>query len=439
MFNISKDTQLQGTHIIKFIEMFKMQHLPRLQKLNKYYLGQNDIKNRVFADLSKPNNRIAHSWGNYITDSMTAFFIGEPISYSGEDKDIEQLNYIFNQNDEQDLNSKLAKDASKFGQGFELFYLDESADIKLTTISPMGAIPIYSDTVEDELIYFIRFIENKDILTDQMTTHIWLYSDKSIKYFTLTDGKTLLFQNETFHNFEIVPISIYKNNDDLMGDYESVIDLIDLYDRIESDTANANDYYNDCYLVFTGANLEPEDVIEMKTNRVIEMPEGSTVQFLTKNANDIEQENTKNRIVNDIHKFSKVPNMSDESFANNVSGVAMKYKLLGLENSCSIKERKFKRGLQNRLWLISNILGLKNGTDLQDVRITFTRNIPNNEIEIADMVNKLRGLVSTETLINQLSFVENAKAEMEQLALEQEMNSYKFDFDEEVVDEDEEE
>lgn len=437
MFYINKDTELTAAHIIKFIDAFKLSYLPRLAKLDRYYKNNNDIKQRVFTDTTKPNNKIAHSWGNYITDSMTAFFMGEPISYTGEDKDVEQLKYIFEQNDEQDLNNQLAKDCSIFGVGYELTYLDEIADIRLTKISPLGAIPIFDDTVQNNLLYFIRFIEVKDILTDKTTTHIWLYSNTSIKYYTLTDSQTLLFVEEIPHNFEIIPISIYKNNDDMIGDFEPVIDLIDFYDRLESDTANAFDYYNDCYLVFKGASLDAEDVQQMKENRILEIPEGSEVSFLIKGTENLEQENTKNRTVNDIHKFSKVPNMSDESFANNVSGVAMKYKLLGLENSCSIKERKFKRGIQNRLWLISNILNLKNGTDLQDVKVTFKRNLPGNEVEIANMINSLRGLISSETLINQLTFVENAQEEIEKLKAEQEVNSYADLFKEEVIADDE--
>jgi SPP1 family phage portal protein len=256
-------------------------------------------------------------------------------------------------------------------------------------------------------------------------TDIELYGASNIKYYKRADlSQTLEFISDELHNFNLVPVSIYKNNDDMLGDFELVLDLIDFYDRLESDTANAFDYYNDCYMVFTGATIADEDAKLMKENRLLQMPEGATVSFLTKNAIDTEQENAKNRIVNDIHKFSKVPNMSDENFANNVSGVAMKYKLLGLENTCAIKERKFKRGLQNRLWLISNILNLKTGTALQDIKITFKRNIPQNEQEIATMINSLRGLLSSETLISQLSFVENAKDELEKLQEEQALNSY---------------
>ena len=435
MFYINKDTELTAAHIIKFIEAFKLSYLPRLAKLDRYYKNNNDIKQRTFTDTTKPNNKIAHSWGNYITDSMTAFFMGEPVSYSGNDKDVEILKAVFNENDEQDINSQLAKDCSIYGVAYELAYLDELAQIKLTKSSPLNSIPIYDDTVNSKLLYFIRFNEVKNILTDTTTTLVTLYSNTSIREFRRTDNYYLEPVSDSLHNFNIVPVSIYKNNDDMLGDYELIIDLIDYYDRLESDTANAFDYYNDCYMVFTGATIDDADAQLMKEKRILQVPENCTVTFLTKDAVDVEQENAKNRIVNDIHKFSKVPNMSDENFANNVSGVAMKYKLLGLENVCSIKERKFKRGLQNRLWLISNILTLKTATALQDIKITFKRNIPSNELEVAGMINNLRGLVSNETLISQLSFVENAQEEKEKLDAENKLNSYADLFEDEESEE----
>lgn len=438
IFYINKDTELTAAHIIKFIDAFKLSYLPRLARLDRYYKNNNDIKQRAFTDLTKPNNKIAHSWGNYITDSMTAFFVGEPVSYSGDDADIEVLKAVFDENDEQDINSQLAKDCSIYGAAYELAFIDEYAQIRLTKSSPLNSIPIYDDTVNSKLLYFIRFNEVKNILDDTKITFVTLYSDTSIKEFKRTDSHYLEPVSDKLHNFEIVPVSIYKNNDDMLGDFELVIDLIDFYDRLESDTANAFDYYNDCYMVLEGATIDDADAQAMKEKRMLQMPEGSKVYFLTKDAVDTEQENAKNRIVNDIHKFSRVPNMSDENFANNVSGVAMRYKLLGLENVCAIKERKFKRGLQNRLWLISNILNIKTGTALQDIKITFKRNIPSNELEVANMINNLRGLVSNETLISQLSFIENAQEEKEKLDAENAMNSYATLFDtEEVIADDE--
>ena len=62
-------------------------------------------------------------------------------------------------------------------------------------------------------------------------------------------------------------------------------------------------------------------------------------------------------------------------------------------------------------------------TDIQPV---FTRNKPKNEVELANMVKSLYGILSDETLISILPFVENSKEEIEKRDLEKEntLDSY---------------
>ena len=62
-------------------------------------------------------------------------------------------------------------------------------------------------------------------------------------------------------------------------------------------------------------------------------------------------------------------------------------------------------------------------TDIQPV---FTRNKPKNEVELASMVKNLYGILSDETLISILPFVENSKEEIEKRDLEKEntLDSY---------------
>jgi SPP1 family phage portal protein len=117
--------------------------------------------------------------------------------------------------------------------------------------------------------------------------------------------------------------------------------------------------------------------------------------------------------------------MSDTAFGGNASGVAIKYKTLPMENVVAIKERKFKRGLQRRIELIFNIVALK-GTafDWRAIDIAFTRNLPTNDTEVADMVYKLSGKVSQETLLAQVPFVEDVGAEITRLKDEHEANPF---------------
>ena len=109
--------------------------------------------------------------------------------------------------------------------------------------------------------------------------------------------------------------------------------------------------------------------------------------------------------------------MSDENFASNTSGVAIKYKLIGLEQIRSRKEREFKKGLQRRIELISNILKLKNkaAIDFRDIEIHFTANIPANVVEQAQIVNQLEGVVTQKTLLSLLPFVADPSEEISEI------------------------
>ena len=94
--------------------------------------------------------------------------------------------------------------------------------------------------------------------------------------------------------------------------------------------------------------------------------------------------------------------------------VAIKYKLMSMEHLTGIKESKFKKGLLRRIELASTILSIKTNSLLTytEIKPVFTRNIPANETEIVSIVKQLYGIVSDETLLSLLPFVENAKEEI---------------------------
>ncbi|MCB6567678.1 phage portal protein, partial [Desulfovibrio desulfuricans] len=57
-----------------------------------------------------------------------------------------------------------------------------------------------------------------------------------------------------------------------------------------------------------------------------------------------------------MHFWSSVPNMTDESLGSQLSGVAISYKMWNFEQLVVTKERKFKKALQRRIELITNML-----------------------------------------------------------------------------------
>jgi len=171
----------------------------------------------------------------------------------------------------------------------------------------------------------------------------------------------------------------------------------------------------------------------MKKKRAVMVEADGDVGWVVKTENDTANENYKNRLQKDIHRFSNTPNLTDEAFAGNLSGVALQFKLWGLEQNASQKERKFKRALQRRLELIMNVLGIKGKDfDWRDINIVFTRNMPMNVPDIVDMVVKLKGIISDKTLFSLLPFVEDPDEEIE-------MMDQSIDLDEIDLSEDDEE
>ena len=375
------------------------------------------------SDTSKPNNKIANAYASYITDTLVGYFIGEPITYTANDDVLLQdLQMILEHNDEADENAELAKNASIYGVAYEMLYLSEEDNmIRFKSLNPKEVIPIFDKTVEQNLLAVMRYYEDYDYVEDNTYTIVEVIDATQVRRYKLNTGLSLL--EEYPHYFSMVPVAIFKNNEEESGDFERVISLIDAYDKMQSDSLNDFEYFVDAYLALYGFTADSEDVAQMKENRVLLMDEGTSAEWLIKQINDAYVENMKNRLDKDIHKFAKCPNMSDQEFASNASGIAIKFKLLGTENLVSIKERKFKRGLQQRFELMSMINNvLREGFDWRAIDINFTRNIPSNDTEIANMVNTLKDIVSEQTLLAQIPFVDDVQTELEKLKQEREEN-----------------
>lgn len=427
MIKLNADVVLTPAIIKKLIDLHRQQEVPRLVKLENYYQAKNDILNRVMADTTKPNNKIANPYASYITDTLTGYFMGEPITYSSLDtKVLETLNLIFEYNDEADENVELARAASIYGVAYEMLYVDEDGAVRFKRLDSKECIPIYDDTIENELLYFIRYYKEYDIVNDKNFLYIEVIDKtKTTRYKANELGGDMVVFEEIPHYFGLVPIAIYKNNEDESGDFEHVISLIDAYDKLESDSLNDFEYFCDAYLKLSGLDADADDIAKMKENRVLLMDKDSDAEWLIKDEQDGTIENMKIRVDRDIYRFSKCPNLSDENFAANASGVAIKYKLVGTENLVAVKERKFKRGLQRRLELLSVVQGIKlESFDWRAIDIIFTRNLPSNDVEIASMVSQLSNIVSTETLLGQIPFVTDVQAEMKRLEKEKEANPF---------------
>ena len=422
---LNRDTEIT-TDVVKYILEQHKNESARIKLLQRYYNNENDIMNRQYNNGNKPKNKLSNPYASYITNTATGYFLGKPVSYKNIDK-YEAIDNAFTYNDEADNNTTLAKNASVCGYAIEMMYADEEANVRFTSLDPSQCAIVYDNSLQENILLAVRYYDEKVIGQDKAITHVEVYSKDSISYYIL-DGEDVTFKDEVEHFFLDVPVSVYPNNDELYGDFEKVKSLIDAYDKTQSDSANDFEMFTHAMLVISGYLIDDEDEKDVNEKYIINFQDGTgKAEYLIKNIQDSALENYKNRIDNDIHRFSGVPNMSDSEFSNNASGVALSYKLMSLENVVGIKEAKFKKGLMRRIELMCNFLKIKTNNEMAytDIQPTFTRNKPFNDVEIADTMQKLVGILSDETILALSPYIDDVQAELERKKDEQ-----KMDFDE---------
>lgn len=398
--------------------------IKRLDRLDAYYRGEHDIKDRQIQGELAPNNKITNNYPKYITDTACGYVLGNPIVYKDSGKqDLTGLQEYFKSIDIDTHDAELEKDLSVFGVGYELLYMDKDARPKLSLMDPRSAFVVYDDTVECNPLfgatYYPQYGEDGTITK----TVIKVYTEaKELTYTADGDSlnsmsfSTLSFVDEKAHYFNGVPLLQYWNNEEGMGDFEGVLSQVDAYNILQSDRINDKERFVDAILLLVNAELETEAARKLIRERILQLPaENADARYITKTLNETETQVLANSIKDDIHKFSHTPDFTDENFSGNTSGVAMAYKLLSLENLAKVKERFFKSGLRERLKLLSNINAIKGQAKLNvdTINIVMNRTLPVNELETAQMISLLKDTVSLETLLSKLPFIENTEQEAE--------------------------
>ena len=425
MFLLNTTEELTTERICEYIKMHRNNLSARYQRLEDYYKGKHDILHRQPKHRDDPCNNVVCNYAKYISDIGSGFLIGEPISYQSEDDDLSDLLEWFKSAEVDVQDNDNAEDQSIYGVAYELVYMssNDSPIPKTASIHPSQAFVIYNSTVELKPIAGVYYHETRDTVTQQVNGYdAEISTDTQYMRFHLTADYALDGEVTTEGNpFGMVTLIEIYNNRFLQGDFEQLISLIDGYNKQQSNRIDDKENFVNSLMVLKGQTLgynqdeKSETYRDIKENGVMELTPESDVSFLTRQADQQGDQLLSESLAKDIHKFSYIPDLTDEHFAANVSGVAMQFKLWGLLQLMKKKERYIKEGLRYRIKLFSAILAIKGKkpVDVENVTITITRNLPKNLVELAQVISNLSGICSNETLVAQLPFVEDPEKEVQ--------------------------
>lgn len=429
MFYLDREIELNIELLQKMISKYVVDVEPKLLNYKNYYDGIQAILNKSYTDTTKPCSKTVVNYCRNIADSYCGYLASPGyISYSSEE-DIEEIMDILRYNDYQTEDANFLLDALIYGVAAELMFIDATGQVRFRIIDPRTCFAVYDNSLTGDMIYFVRMYKAND-WDDGNLYAVDVYSDFDIKHYQM-EGKdgALTFISEEPHFFSQCPANVFHLPDQ-KAIYDCVIGLQDSANEVLNAEVDELNYFADAYLVFSGLDVESDDLKSMKELRAFVLPEGASAEWLTKAANDTQVENILKRIQDSIYRIAACPDFSSESFVGGVSsGIAIQYRLTGMETRAAKIAAEMKKALQRRIEIITGIASLKMGEEVfRDINIDFKRNIPEDMTNIINTVNALKGSVSDKTLLGQVPFIDDVNAELEALQAQKEANLALYPF-----------
>ncbi len=390
----------------------------RFKRLSDYYLGHHAVEYRSRTSDTVPNNKLVCNHAKYIVDISKSYLLGNPVTYavsSGYNIDTIKNSYLTQ--DIATVDGALEKQMSIYGKSYELIYTDENSELKSVCLSPANTFMVYDSTVDKRAIYGVHYFKKYDIEGRVSGTEC-MVCDKDAVY-TFASGSDSFANMElkdiTHHYLGDIPMIEYRNNEEEQGDFEQLISLIDAYNVLMSDRVNDKEQFVESFLFLKNIEIDSKQAKKLREERVLMGYDGnSSAQYLSKVMSEADIKVLADDLKQDIHRFAMVPDLSDQQFGTNLSGVAIKYKLMCFEQQIRNKERYFAKALKKRFELYVNYYSLKGSMQYVPVHcidVVFTRNMPVNELEVSQMIQNLSGIATSETLLSQLSFVSDPEEE----------------------------
>ena len=359
---------------------------------------------------------------------------------------IEYMNAMDTYNKVDLENSELYEESLNQGESYELWWTSDKKGLPgglLTAeykIAPNSEILLnYSTDLKKELLSAVHFVEDKEMITADIYYPEFKETWTRKKDGDNASGVWIKSADEVRYPYKIVPVNVFKSNRRSMPYFEAEKSLIDSHDEVLSKSLNEVDRFNASILKL--AKSVTDSFVEAMKKGDISVLDGlgdgeaKWPEYLEKDFAGINEFYTDllDRFERLFHKSIKDPDMTSESFAGgDQSGIAIAFKLIGMEFKASQIETYFSQGLDRRLKLYADVYNASTAAvDVEEYKavIKAKRNIPVDIKAKAEIAQLLTGILSRETLLKFLpkELVDDAEKELELLKKELPGGTVSFD------------
>jgi len=293
--------------------------------------------------------RLVFNFPRKFVDNEICYILGKPVNYvsKSDDPDIITAIDINTCHWDKELNINLRKQSEIFGEAYELNYVNTEGEFSATILTPLNAYVLEDGSAERNVVLALHTFTKK--FDDKKNLDV--YTATEILHYELGDNSnksTLNLIGSHEHIFGRVPVTVCPANNERISGFRDVISLFDAYNALNSDLVNEIADHRNAYLVIENAKIEEEDLLKMKSMGIIQVPQGGKVSWLTKEINDSFVKNELDNIERKIYDMMDEVNFN-ESWSSNTSSLALRNKLLNLENRVAMREAFMEKVIKQRL------------------------------------------------------------------------------------------
>lgn len=437
-----------------------------------------DVECRDKARDGGTEHKLISNYVQVIIDTLVDYMLGKPPIYTVEDPDQDD-----EETEERDIITeyrkkimKLLKDKASMefssllrdmcigGFGSIIVWVDEDGGIDYGEYPVQEIIPVYDGRRRLRLLfrrYEVGVWENGSEVTK---TRLEVYDDRYVTYYTGDSVESLHLDadeaktgNPTEHLAGRIPVVVCQNQ--LPAKYEErvkgygksdlaygVIPLAVAYCHGLSDKANLMEYLQDQYLLLTGVDVDENEVLKMRKARALALKDKeSKAAFIAQSQDDNTIENGLTRMKNDMFDTTNTPRLGD---LNGATATEIKMKYAGLDIKAGKKEPLLIQAFNQFFCILTDLLNVQKlyadgavtgvyetitTPELIEARddlyqaewigVTISRNLPQNNKEIADIVAELADIVPDSFLYELLWFIDDPQKALDEMKAQKEADS----------------
>ncbi|OAA90717.1 phage portal protein [Clostridium coskatii] len=437
--------------------------LPMYMSMQKYYDGHTEAMEKYKMITKRANTKVRCNFIQKFINEEASYCCGNKVTYSSHSSNadvIEDIRLNFKHWKEKH-NKELCKQSLIFNEAYELYYIDSNGLFNSLICTPLDSYILKDDY--SNIILFIRFWTRKfdssgtlyaDVYTTTDIGHYTVIGDEftpiianvlnstnsiiksnnnDINSFSQNAGIGPINNNIDANIFGQVPVSVVQIGTIDESLFSILKGLQDGFETNLSDMVNEISDFRNAYLAFKGCKLDDTtkdengetDLDKMKRLGVMNLPgDKADAKWLIKEINDSFVQNTLNTLEDKMYQLASHIN-NNEKLVSNTSSLALRNRLIGLEEKCTNNIQALVDAIKVRLQFLFIYLQIKQNKDYdwKDIDIKIVPNIPTDDLMMSQIISQLNGKLSLKTGLAQLSFVDNVDNEMAELKKENEADS----------------